>query len=114
MVTWLQWKRNTTVTKNEIPMENDNDSGFCGIVLSKVINYIKKAFETSTGSHLIFLLAELRELLNKTYQRYTNKVSSVHHSRFKNDLLRYMPSLKALKKGKHRAYYRRFDNGRIF
>ena len=82
-------------------MENDNDSVFYGTVLSEVINHIKKTFETSTGSHPIFLLAELRELFNKTYQRYTNKVYSVHHTRFKNDLLKYMPSLKALKEGKN-------------
>ena len=54
------------VTKCEIQMENDDDSVFYGIVLSEVINHIKKTFETSTGSHPIFLLAELRYLFNKT------------------------------------------------
>ena len=88
------------VTKNEIQMENDNDCVFYEIVLSEVINHKKKTFETSTGSHPIFILAELRELFNKTYQRYTNNVYSVYHTRFKNDLLKYMPSLKALKKEK--------------
>ena len=81
-------------------MEKDNYSVFYGIVLSKVINHIKKTFETSTVSQPIFLLAELRELCNKTYQQYTNEVYNVHHTRFKNDLLEYMPSLKALKKEK--------------
>ena len=65
-------------------MENDNDSAFYGIVWSEVVNHIKKTFETSTGSHPIFFLAEMRELFNKTYQQYTNKVYSVHHTRFKN------------------------------
>ena len=65
-------------------MENDNDSVFYGIALSEVINHIKKIFETLTGSHPIFLLAETRELSNKMYQQYTNKVYSVHHTRFKN------------------------------
>ena len=88
------------VTKNEIQTENDNDCVFYEIVLSEVINHKKKTFETSTGSHPIFILAELRELFNKTYQRYTNNVYSVYHTRFKNDLLKYMPSLKALKKEK--------------
>ena len=92
------YKRVNNVTKNEIQMENDNDSVFYGIVLSEVINNIKKIFETSTSSYPIFLLAELRELFNKTYQRNTNIVYSVHHNRFKNDLLKYIPSLKALKK----------------
>ena len=82
-------------------MESDNDSVFYGTVLSEVISHIKKTFEASTGSHPTFLLAELRELLNKTYQQYKNKVYSVHHTRFKNDLLKCMPSLKALKKGKN-------------
>ena len=81
-------------------MENDNDSEFYGTVLSEVINRIKKTFQTSTGSHPIFLLAELRELFNE----YTNKVYSVHHTRFKNELRKCLPSLKAFKKGKkHRA-----------
>ena len=88
MVTWLQWKRNTVttafyrihcflcafykgvnnVTEKEIQRENDNDSVFYGIVLSDVINHIKKTFETSTGSHPFFLLAQLMELFNKTHQ----------------------------------------------
>ena len=91
------YKRVNNVTKNEIQMENDNNSVFYGTVSSEVINHIKKTFETSTGSHPIFLLAELRELFNKTYQRYTNEVYSVHHTRFRNDLLKNMPSLTALK-----------------
>ena len=89
------------VTKNKIQMEKDNGSIFYGIVLSEVINHTKKTFETSIGSHPLFVLADLRELFNKTYQCYTNKVYSVHHTRFKNDLLKYMPSLKALEKGKN-------------
>ena len=80
----------------EIQMENDNDSVFYGTVLSEVINHIKKT--TSSGSQPIFFLAQLRELFDKTYQRYTNKVYSVHHTRFKNDFLKYMSSLKTLKK----------------
>ena len=73
----------------------------------------KKTFET--GSYPIFLLGEMRELFNKTYQQFTNKAYSVQHTRFKNDSLKYIPSLKALKKGKkHRAYYRRFNNRSIF
>ena len=63
------YKRVNDVTKNEIEMENDNDKVFYGIVLSDVITHIKKTFKTSTGSHPIFFLAELRELLNKTYRR---------------------------------------------
>ena len=83
--------------------------------MSEIINHIKKTFETSTGLHPILLLAEMRELFDKTNQRLKNKVYSVHHTRFKNDLLKYMPSLKALKKGgKHCAYYRRFNYRRIF
>ena len=95
------YKKVNKVTKNEIQIENDNDCVFYGIFLSEIINHIKKTFETPTGSHPIFLLAELRELFNKTHQRYTNKVYSVHHTRFKNDLLKYMRSLKALKKRKN-------------
>ena len=59
------YKKVNNVIKNEIQMENDNDCVFYGIVLSEVINHIKKTFETSSGSHPIFLLAELRELLIK-------------------------------------------------
>ena len=60
-------------------------------------------------------LTELREVLHKTYQRYTDKVYGVHHTRFKNELLKCIRSLKALKKEKkHRTNYRRFNNGRIF
>ena len=60
-------------------------------------------------------LNELREVLHKTYQRYTNKVYGVHHTRFKNELLKCIRSLKALKKEKkHRTNYRRFNSGRIF
>ena len=77
------YKRVNNVTKNKIQMENDNDSVFYGIALSEVTNHIKKTFETSTGSHPTFLLAELRELFNKTYQQYTNKVYSFHHTIFK-------------------------------
>ena len=59
-------------------------------------------------------LTELREVLYKTYQRCTNKVYGAHYTRFKNELLKYIPSLKALKKGKkHRTYYQRFNNGCI-
>ena len=54
---------------------------FYGIVLSEVISPIKKTLD-STGSHPIFFLAELRELFHKTYQPYTNKVYSVHITRF--------------------------------
>ena len=72
-------------------------SVFYGTVLLEVRNHMKKTFETSTGSHPISLLAELRGLFNTMYQYYTNKVYSVYHTRFKNDPLKYMPSLKALK-----------------
>ena len=65
---WTFYKRVNNVTKNKIKIEMDNDSVFYGIVLSEVINHIKKTFKTSTGSHPIFLLAKLRELFNKTYQ----------------------------------------------
>ena len=59
-------------------------------------------------------LTELRKVLYKTYQRCTNKIYGAHHTRFKNELLKYITSLKALKKGKkHRTYYRRFNNGCI-
>ena len=40
------YKRVNNVTKTEIQMENDNGSVFYGIVLSEVINHIKKTFET--------------------------------------------------------------------
>ena len=76
-------------------MENDNDSVFYWTVLSNVTNHIKKTFETSTGSQPIPVLAGLRELFNKTYQRYTNRVYRVDHTRFKNNFLKYMSSLKA-------------------
>ena len=60
-------------------------------------------------------LMELREVLHKTYQRYTNKVYGVHHTRFTNELLKYIPSLKPLEKEKkHLTNYQRFNNGRIF
>ena len=49
-------------------MEYDNDSVFYGIVLSEVINHMNKTFGMSTGSDPFFLLAQLRELFNKTYQ----------------------------------------------
>ena len=95
------YKRVNNVTKNKIQMENDSDSVFYGSVLSEVINHVKKTFETSASSRPTFLLDELRVLFNKTYLRYTNKVYSIHHTRLKNDLLKYMPSLKALKKEKN-------------
>ena len=40
------YKRVNNITKTEIQMENDNGSVFYGIVLSEVINHIKKTFET--------------------------------------------------------------------
>ena len=49
---------------NETQMKNDNDSVFYGIVLSEVINHLKKTFETSTGSHPISLLAECSPYLD--------------------------------------------------
>ena len=49
-------------------------------------------------------LTELREVLYKTYQRCTNKVYGAHHTRFKNGLLKYITSLKALKKRKKTSY----------
>ena len=97
------YKKVNNVTNNEIQMENDNDCVFYRIVLSEVINHIKKTFETSTGSHPIYLLAELRELFNKTYQQYTNKVYSIHHTRFKRLAEVHAKFKKALKKGKNIA-----------
>ena len=59
---------NHVVAGKEIQMEYDNDSVFYGIVLSEVINHMNKTFGMSTGSDPFFLLAQLRELFNKTYQ----------------------------------------------
>ena len=81
--------------------EISKNTFFTEHVWATAFDHIKKTFETSTGSHPVFFLAELRELFNKTYQQYTNKVCSVHQTRFKNDLLKYMPSLKAFIKGKN-------------
>ena len=36
-----------------------------------------------------------------TYKRYSNSEVTVHNTRFKVDLLKYIPSLKAIKKGRN-------------
>ena len=92
------YERMSKVTKNQIWKMTMTIVCFCGIVLSEVINHIRKTSETgSAGSHPIYLLAELRKLF-RLYQRYVLKRSQC---RFNNVLLKYMPSLKDLKKGKN-------------
>ena len=64
------YERMSEVTKNQIWKMTMTIVYFCGIVLSEVINHIRKTSETGLAdSHPIFLLAELRKLF-RLYERY--------------------------------------------
>ena len=64
------------------------------IVLSKVVNFIKKTLKTSQTAPA-FILGHLKEMFLKAYQRYAGTSIDLHSTRLKEKLISKLPGLHA-------------------
>ena len=83
--------------KNEA--DSDESPITYGIVLSEVINFMKKKIEQNSTAP-IFKLSDIKKMFSQRYEHYTKKAIDVHSSRLKDQLLLHVEGLKASRKGK--------------
>ena len=69
------------------------------IVLSEVVNFIKKTLKTSQTAPA-FILGDLKEMFLKAYQRYAGTSIDLHSTRLKEKLISKLPGLHAQRRGK--------------
>ena len=80
--------------------KNYNESSIIyNIVLSEVVNFIKKTLKTSQTAPA-FILSDLKQMFLKAYQRYTGTSIDLHSTRLKEKLISKLPGLQAHRCGK--------------
>ena len=69
------------------------------IVMTEVINFMKKSIKKHNGAP-VFVLSKLKKMFKTAYQRYSGESTDPQSTRFKEELISKMPGLQAHKKGK--------------
>ena len=69
------------------------------IVLSKVVNFIKKTLKLSQAAPA-FILSDLKQMFLEVYQCYTGTSINLHSTRLKEEFISKIPELQAHRCGK--------------
>ena len=84
-----------------------------GISLSEIVTYLRQCKEMSDRSP-VFKLSDIKSRYAATMQRYGISSESVHSTRLKEQLLKYVPGLQAVRKGRDILLCFEEDSGDAF